>query len=99
MFVMGGSGAERLQSYTHKHTHTHSLSLTLSHTHTHTHARRKAVSLLKRNRYRTKLLDNTVGQLDQLEQLVDNLEFAVVESKVFAGLKAGNDALAILQQV
>eukprot|EP00048_Salpingoeca_helianthica_P016695 m.233682 g.233682 ORF g.233682 m.233682 type:complete len:217 (-) comp19264_c0_seq1:149-799(-) len=58
----------------------------------------KALSLLKRNRYRTKLLGDTAGQLDNLEQLIESLEYATVESQVVAGLKAGNDALTALQK-
>ncbi|XP_072931838.1 charged multivesicular body protein 6-A-like [Epargyreus clarus] len=55
--------------------------------------REKAKSLLQKKRYQEKLLQNTDAQLDKLEQLTHDLEFAQVEIQVLDGLKNGNAAL------
>jgi charged multivesicular body protein 6 len=44
-------------------------------------------------------LDKTDGQLDNLEQLVQNIEFAQIEVQVVQGLKEGNEALQALHKI
>lgn len=44
--------------------------------------RRKAKLLLRKKKYQEGLLDRTDGQLDNLERLVQDLEFAQVEKQV-----------------
>lgn len=59
----------------------------------------RALLLLKKKRYQESLLAKTDGQLDNIEQLVGNVEFAQIEAKVVEGLKAGNESLKQLQKV
>ncbi len=54
---------------------------------------RRAKLLLKKKRYLETLLGKTDQQMDNLEQMVDNIEFAQVELKVVEGLKVGNKCL------
>ena len=49
--------------------------------------------LLRKKRYLESLLEKTDQQLDNLQQMVDNIEFAQVEMKVIEGLKTGNKCL------
>ena len=49
--------------------------------------------LLRKKKYQEGLLTRTDGQLNNLQQLVQDLEFAQVEQEVVKGLKIGNDAL------
>ena len=49
--------------------------------------------MLRKKKYQEGLLTRTDGQLDNLQQLVQDLEFAQVEQEVVKGLKIGNDAL------
>lgn len=49
--------------------------------------------LLRKKKYQEKLLDTTDAQLENLEKLAADLEFAQVELQVLDGLKAGNVAL------
>ncbi|XP_047995344.1 charged multivesicular body protein 6-A [Leguminivora glycinivorella] len=61
--------------------------------------REKAKSLLKKKRYQEQLLQNTDAQLEQLEQLTHDLEFAQIEVQVLDGLKTGNVALKSIHDV
>jgi charged multivesicular body protein 6 len=56
-----------------------------------------ALLALKKRNYQNSLLEKTHDQLWNLEQLVQSIEFAQVESRVFSGLKAGNEILKELQ--
>ena len=47
--------------------------------------------MLRKKKYQEGLLTRTDGQLDNLQQLVQDLEFAQVEQEVVKGLKIGND--------
>lgn len=49
--------------------------------------------LLRKKKYQEKLLVTTDAQLENLEKLAADLEFAQVELQVLDGLKAGNVAL------
>ncbi|KAH8275439.1 hypothetical protein KR026_007292 [Drosophila bipectinata] len=53
----------------------------------------RAKSLLRKKKYQESLLTNADKQLENLEKLAADLEFAQVEIKVLDGLKAGNAAL------
>ncbi|KAH8401442.1 hypothetical protein KR009_005534 [Drosophila setifemur] len=53
----------------------------------------RAKLLLRKKKYQESLLINADKQLENLEKLATDLEFAQVEMKVLDGLKAGNAAL------
>ncbi|CAH1645406.1 unnamed protein product, partial [Spodoptera littoralis] len=55
--------------------------------------RDRAKLLLKKKKYQEKLLQNTDNQLEKLEQLTHDLEFAQIEVQVIDGLRTGNEAL------
>nr|CAI5861442.1 unnamed protein product [Callosobruchus analis] len=55
--------------------------------------RERAKLLLKKKRYQEQLLVKADGQLDNLEKLTHDIEFAQVELQVVEGLKKGNEAL------
>lgn len=55
--------------------------------------RDRAKLLLRKKRYQEQLLVKTDGQLENLETLTHDIEFAQVESQVLEGLKQGNEAL------
>ncbi|XP_067914512.1 charged multivesicular body protein 6 [Heterodontus francisci] len=59
----------------------------------------KAKLLLKKKRYQEKLLDKTEVQISNLEQMVQDIEFAQIEMKVIEGLKIGNDCLQKMHEV
>lgn len=59
----------------------------------------KALLLLKKKRYQDRLLDKTDNQISNLEQLVQDLEFAQIETKVIDGLKVGNECLKKMHEV
>ncbi|XKL63893.1 hypothetical protein PGB90_006257 [Kerria lacca] len=53
----------------------------------------RAKLLLRKKRFQEQLLEQTDGQLENLEKLTQDLEFAQIEIKVVEGLKIGNIAL------
>lgn len=53
----------------------------------------RAKLLLRKKRYQEQLLQKTDGQLENLEKLTQDIEFAQVELQVIDGLKQGNEAL------
>merc|ERR1711953_914258 len=53
----------------------------------------RAKLLLRKKKFHEGLLAKTDGQLDNLERLVHDLEFAQIEQQVLDGLKVGNEAL------
>ncbi|XP_072339721.1 charged multivesicular body protein 6 [Scyliorhinus torazame] len=59
----------------------------------------KAKLLLKKKRYQEQLLDKTEVQISNLEQMVQDIEFAQIEMKVIEGLKIGNDCLQKMHEV
>ncbi|EDO47972.1 predicted protein [Nematostella vectensis] len=61
--------------------------------------RNKAKLLLKKKRYQEQLLQRTDNQLDNLEKLVQEIEFAQVQIKVVEGLKTGNECLNQLHEM
>ena len=60
---------------------------------------RKAKLLLKKKRYLETLLTRTDTQLDNMQQMVDNIEFTQIEMKVVEGLKQGNECLEAMHKV
>uniref|UniRef100_A0A8C1I1D2 Charged multivesicular body protein 6b n=2 Tax=Cyprinus carpio TaxID=7962 RepID=A0A8C1I1D2_CYPCA len=59
----------------------------------------KALLLLKKKRYQNQLLDKTENQISNLERMVQDIEFAQIEMKVFEGLKVGNDCLKKMHEM
>lgn len=59
----------------------------------------KALLLLKKKRYQEQLLEKTDAQITNLENMVQDLEFAQIEIKVMEGLKVGNDSLKKMHEV
>lgn len=55
--------------------------------------------LLRKKKYQENLLVTADAQLENLEKLTADLEFAQVELQVLDGLKAGNAALAQVHQI
>ncbi|XP_011685386.1 PREDICTED: charged multivesicular body protein 6 [Wasmannia auropunctata] len=53
----------------------------------------RALLLLRKKKYQEQVLSRADGQLENLERMVHDLEFAQVETKVVDGLKVGNTAL------
>ncbi|KAM6376704.1 charged multivesicular body protein 6 isoform 1-T2 [Pluvialis apricaria] len=61
--------------------------------------REKAMLLLKKKRYQEQLLNKTETQIDNLERMVQDIEFTQIEMKVIEGLKIGNECLNKMHQV
>ncbi|EFC46203.1 predicted protein, partial [Naegleria gruberi] len=57
-----------------------------------------AMLALKKKKYQESLLEKTHKQLDNLQQMVDQLEFAQIEKQILDGLKQGKQALDTLQK-
>lgn len=53
----------------------------------------RAKLLLRKKRYQEQLLQRTDGQLENLERMTHDIEFAQIEIQVVDGLRKGNDAL------
>ncbi|XP_014238676.1 charged multivesicular body protein 6 [Trichogramma pretiosum] len=56
----------------------------------------RALLLLRKKKFQEQILVKTDGQLENVERMVHDIEFAQVETKVIEGLKSGNDALKTL---
>ncbi|XP_076640711.1 vacuolar protein sorting 20 [Halictus rubicundus] len=59
----------------------------------------RALLLLRKKKFQEQLLSKTDGQLENLERMTHDIEFAQVEMKVVDGLKVGNVALKKLQEL
>jgi len=59
----------------------------------------KAKLLLRKKKFQEGLLVKTDGQLDNIERMVHDIEFAQIEAKVIDGLKSGNEALKKMHQM
>jgi len=55
-----------------------------------------ALLALKKKRYQEQLLSKTEAQLSNIQGMIDSIEFAQMELKVFEGLKQGN---AVLKEI
>lgn len=59
----------------------------------------RARMLLRKKKYQEKLLTNTDSQLENLEKLASDIEFAQVERQVLDGLQIGNSALKKVHEI
>ncbi|XP_015597423.1 charged multivesicular body protein 6 isoform X2 [Cephus cinctus] len=59
----------------------------------------RALLLLRKKKYQEGVLAKTDAQLDNLEQMVHNIEFTQIETRVIDGLKVGNTALKKLHEI
>lgn len=59
----------------------------------------KALLLLRKKKFQEGLLEKTDGQLENIERMVHDLEFAQIETQVIAGLKSGNEALKKMHEI
>lgn len=53
----------------------------------------RALLLLKKKRYQENVIERTLKQLDNIDRMVHDLEFADIQQRVVEGLRQGNDAL------
>ncbi|XP_039444754.1 charged multivesicular body protein 6-like [Culex pipiens pallens] len=59
----------------------------------------RAKTLLRKKKYQEKLLSNTDAQLETIEKLASDIEFAQVEAQVISGLRVGNEALKKVNEI
>ncbi|XP_011500599.1 PREDICTED: charged multivesicular body protein 6-A [Ceratosolen solmsi marchali] len=59
----------------------------------------RALLLLRKKKFQEQVLIKADGQLENVERMVHDIEFAQVEVKVIDGLKFGNDALKKLHAI
>ncbi|XP_046352462.1 charged multivesicular body protein 6-B-like [Haliotis cracherodii] len=59
----------------------------------------KALLLLRKKKFQEGLLVKTDGQLDNIERMVHDLEFAQIETEVVKGLKVGNESLKKMHEL
>jgi charged multivesicular body protein 6 len=57
----------------------------------------KALRALKKKKYQEQLLSKTEAQMNNIQEMIDSIEFAQLEQKVFEGLKQGNEVLKQIQ--
>lgn len=60
--------------------------------------RRSALLALRRKKYQESLLAKSDGQLEQLEQLVGQVEFSLVQKDVLFGLQQGTQVLQAINK-
>ncbi|KAJ1352830.1 hypothetical protein KIN20_009253 [Parelaphostrongylus tenuis] len=53
----------------------------------------RALLLLKKKRYQENVIEQTLRQLDNIDRMVHDLEFADIQQRVVEGLREGNEAL------
>lgn len=61
--------------------------------------KQKAMLMLRKKKFQESLLDKTDKQLENIERMVHDLEFAQIEVQVVEGLKNGNAALKKINQL
>ncbi|XP_022312530.1 charged multivesicular body protein 6-B-like [Crassostrea virginica] len=59
----------------------------------------KAKLMLRKKKFQESLIEKTDGQLENIERMVHDIEFAQIETQVVQGLKAGNDSLKKLHEI
>lgn len=59
----------------------------------------RAKTLLRKKKYQEKLLSNADAQIETIEKLASDIEFAQVEAQVISGLKVGNEALKKVNEI
>jgi len=65
----------------------------------HENKKEKAKLLLRKKKFQEQILLRTDQQLENMEKMVHDIEFATIEVKVVEGLKSGNEALKKIQDV
>lgn len=55
--------------------------------------------MLRKKKYQEKLLTNADAQIETIEKLASDIEFAQVETQVISGLKVGNEALKKVNEI
>jgi len=55
--------------------------------------KKQALLALKKKKYQEVLLAKIETQLSNLQEMIDSIEFAQIQQKVFEGLKSGNEVL------
>lgn len=60
--------------------------------------RRRALLALRRKKYQESLLAKSDGQLEQLEQLVGQVEFSLVQKDIVFGLQQGTQVLQAINK-
>jgi len=55
--------------------------------------RKQALLALKKKKYQEQLLSKTDAQLSNIQEMIDSIEFAQMEKKIFDSLKEGNTVL------
>lgn len=60
--------------------------------------RKRALLALRRKKYQESLLEKTDKQLEQLEQLTGQIEFALVQKDVLFGLQQGTQVLQTINR-
>ena len=60
--------------------------------------KKKALLALRRKKYQESLLSQTDAQLEQLEKLTSNVEFALIQKDVVFGLQQGTKVLKEIHQ-
>ena len=58
----------------------------------------KAILVLKKKKRQEQLLQQSEAQLDNIQQMIDSVEFAQMEKDVFEKLKSGNEVLTALNK-
>lgn len=61
--------------------------------------KQKALICLKKKKYQENLLDKAEAQLNNVEEMINQIEFAQIEQKVLAGLKQGTEVLKELNNM
>lgn len=59
----------------------------------------RAKLILRKKKFQESLLEKTDSQLENIDQMVNNIEFAQIEIQVVQGLKSGNEALNKLHKL
>ncbi|VIO96919.1 FLJ11749-like, putative [Brugia malayi] len=59
----------------------------------------RALLILKRKRYQESMTEKMLQQLDQIERMVSDLEFVVIEQRVVEQLRHGNEVLKRMNQM
>jgi charged multivesicular body protein 6 len=60
--------------------------------------KKQALLALKKKKYQEQLLEKTEVQLSNVHEMIDSIEFAQMEQKVFQGLQEGNKVLQEIHQ-
>jgi charged multivesicular body protein 6 len=61
--------------------------------------KQRALLMLRKKKYQESLLEKTDKQLESIERMTHDLEFAQIEVEVVKGLKFGNEALNKLHEI